>query len=86
MWYIILSKLNFGSLLSIAESRLPNNNLIKYAGVAELADALDLGSSVNDVGVQVSSGAPNDTNLNTAKVYFFGGILVAVANLQNKKV
>ncbi len=29
-----------------------------YAGVAELADALDLGSSVNDVGVQVPSPAP----------------------------
>ncbi len=32
--------------------------LYKIAPVAELADALDLGSSVNDVGVQVSSGAP----------------------------
>ena len=31
---------------------------IRNAPVAELADALDLGSSVNDVGVQVSSGAP----------------------------
>ena len=30
----------------------------KYADVAELADALDLGSSVNDVGVQVPSSAP----------------------------
>ncbi len=30
-----------------------------YAGVAELADALDLGSSVFDVGVQVLSPAPN---------------------------
>ena len=29
-----------------------------YAGVAELADALDLGSSVYDVGVQVPSPAP----------------------------
>ena len=29
-----------------------------YADVAELADALDLGSSVNDVGVQVPSSAP----------------------------
>ncbi len=28
------------------------------AGVAELADALDLGSSVNDVGVQVLFPAP----------------------------
>ena len=30
------------------------------AGVAELADALDLGSSVFDVGVQVLSPAPKD--------------------------
>ena len=29
-----------------------------YAGVAELADALDLGSSVFDVGVRVPSPAP----------------------------
>ena len=34
------------------------------AGVAELADALDLGSSVFDVGVQVLSPAPNKTNPN----------------------
>ena len=32
----------------------------KYAGVAELADALDLGSSVFDVQVQVLSPAPNE--------------------------
>ncbi len=30
----------------------------KYADVAKLADALDLGSSVFDVGVQVLSSAP----------------------------
>ena len=30
----------------------------QYAEVAELADALDLGSSVTDVGVQVPSSAP----------------------------
>ena len=30
-----------------------------FADVAELADALDLGSSVTDVGVQVPSSAPN---------------------------
>ena len=30
-----------------------------YAGMAELADALDLGSSVFDVGVQVLFPAPN---------------------------
>ena len=32
---------------------------VKYAPVAELADALDLGSSVPDVKVQVLSGAPS---------------------------
>ena len=32
---------------------------IKYAGVAELADALALGASVTDVQVQVLSPAPN---------------------------
>ena len=31
---------------------------ITYADVAELADALVLGTSVNDVGVQVPSSAP----------------------------
>ncbi len=36
--------------------------IIYFAGVAELADALDLGSSVFDVGVQVSPSAPFKTN------------------------
>ena len=36
------------------------NLSIRYADVAELADALDLGSSVFDVGVQVLSSAPQD--------------------------
>ena len=35
---------------------------ITYADVAELADALVLGTSVNDVGVQVPSSAPNKEN------------------------
>ena len=34
---------------------------VKHAGVAELADALDLGSSVYDVKVQILSPAPKDT-------------------------
>ena len=34
------------------------NSHREYAGMAELADALDLGSSVNDVGVQVLFPAP----------------------------
>ena len=38
---------------------MPDDKLISlYADVAELADALDLGSSVFDVGVQVPSSAP----------------------------
>jgi hypothetical protein len=40
----------------------------KYAGMAELADALDLGSSVFDVGVQVLFPAPNKK---LAKANFF---------------
>ena len=39
------------------------------AGVAELADALDLGSSVNDVGVQVLFPAPLKPLL--LKVFYF---------------
>ena len=39
---------------------------IRYAPVAELADAIDLGSSVNDVGVQVSSGAPERSKVSFA--------------------
>ena len=34
---------------------------MRLAGVAELADAPDLGSGVNDVGVQVPSPAPGKT-------------------------
>ena len=37
---------------------------IRYADVAELADALDLGSSVFDVQVQVLSPAPKQYNPN----------------------
>ncbi len=55
--------------------------------MAELADAYGSGPyECTFMQVQVLLSAPNDANLNTAKVYFFGGILVAVANLQNKKV
>ena len=34
----------------------------RHAGLAELADALDLGSSVIDVGVQVLYPAPDETS------------------------
>ena len=40
-------------------------NIYKYAGVAELADALDLGSSVSHVQVQVLSPAPKNPSLRT---------------------
>ena len=46
----------------------PTGVTIKYAPVAELADALDLGSSVLDVKVQVLSGAPNSRNPNLVPV------------------
>ena len=40
-----------------------------FADVAELADALDLGSSVTDVGVQVPSSAPYRVFLQNFKVF-----------------
>ena len=44
-----------------------------YADVAELADALDLGSSVDDVGVQVPSSAPQgfERFLNLSNLFIF---------------
>ena len=39
-----------------------------HAAVAELADALDLGSSVPDVKVQVLSAAPNSRNPNLVPI------------------
>ena len=47
---------------------IPTGVTIKYAPVAELADALDLGSSVPDVKVQVLSGAPNSRNPNLVPI------------------
>ena len=41
-----------------------------HAAVAELADALDLGSSVPDVKVQVLSAAPKKTVLPNGKAVF----------------
>ena len=51
-----------------------------FAGVAELADALDLGSSVPDVQVQVLSPAPEGANLNTPKriLHFFEKVVAVV--------
>ena len=39
-----------------------------FAGMAELADALDLGSSVPDVRVQVSLSAPRSKKVNLAGI------------------
>ena len=61
-------------LQAVSRARQAQNNFI-FAGVAELADAPDLGSGVNDVGVQVPSPAPKTKG--TIKVPFvFGPSLV----------
>ena len=46
-------------------------NLRLYAAVAELADALDLGSSVNDVGVQVPLAAPKQRIRSHDRIFLF---------------
>ena len=57
-----------------------------YALVAELADALDSGSSDRKVvEVQVLSGAPNDANLNRQTVYFLNGLFVAFSFVKAKR-
>ena len=58
------SMLAMGYLLAkiVAEILIRSYNY-KHAPVAELVDALDLGSSAKSVGVRVSSGAPNLTSL-----------------------
>ena len=43
----------------------------QYAAVAELADALDLGSSVPDVKVQVLSAAPKSTSLSEEVLFTY---------------
>ena len=48
-----------------------NNTCKKYAGVAELADALDLGSSGNTVQVQVLSPAPVRVAVTDLLLLFF---------------
>ena len=48
------------------------------AVVAKLADALDLGSSVPDVKVQVLSGAPNSENPNLVPIGNGFGFLVYI--------
>ena len=53
-----------------------------FAGVAELADALDLGSSVPDVQVQVLSPALNGVKPNP--VYFFKKVFAVVVNFTRR--
>ena len=53
-----------------------------FAGVAELADALDLGSSVPDVQVQVLLPALNGAKPNP--VYFFKKVFAVVVNFTRK--
>ena len=53
-----------------------------FAGVAELADALDLGSSVPDVQVQVLSPALNGAKSNP--VYFFKKVFAVVVNFTRR--
>ena len=53
-----------------------------YAGMAELADALDLGSSVYDVQVQVLLPALNGAKPNP--VYFFKKVFAVVVNFTRK--
>ena len=50
--------------------RIYNWKSVSDALVAELADALDLGSSIYDVGVQVSSGAPRRNKLRLFRFFF----------------
>ncbi len=69
-------------------ARLPKrkNKIIKYyfkyAGVAELADALDLGSSVSDVQVQVLSPAPKHSNPNLLPIGETFGFVVFLKDVK----
>ena len=53
-----------------------------FADVAELADALDLGSSVTDVGVQVPSSAPYRVFLQNFKVFVCHSVFFSMRMLQ----
>ena len=72
---LVIKKVKF--ILTKGKQNVNIKNVRKrHAGVAELADALDLGSSVTDVGVQVLSPAPisQSFRLNKALAYFFYAI------------
>ncbi len=49
---------SFQKQMIVINKPLLYTNKVSHAELAELADALDLGSSVNDVGVQVPYSAP----------------------------
>ena len=57
-----------------------SGNAGKYADMAELADAPDLGSGVHDVQVQVLLSAPEGANLNTGRraLHFFKKVVAVV--------
>ena len=55
---------------------------LNYAGMAELADAPDLGSGVHDVQVQVLLPALNGAKPNP--VYFFKKVFAVVVNFTRK--
>ena len=57
----------------------------QHADVAELADALDLGSSVPDVQVQVLSSAPNSGNPNLVPVGSGFGFLLCLTQQGSPK-
>ena len=56
-------------------------NNAQYAGVADLADALDLGSSVSDMQVRPLSPAPNSRNPNPKPIGEGFGFLFVFGDL-----
>ena len=61
-------------------------DIVFFAAVVELADTRDLKSrGSNPVPVQVRSAAPNVSNLNSIKCYFYNGLFVAVVKLERRE-
>ena len=69
-------------LLAPANSSRALARLLYYAGVAELADALDLGSSGYTVGVQVPSPAPKHSNPNLLPIGETFGFVVFLKDVK----
>ena len=72
----------------VSRVQIPDGSPNSYADVAELADALDLGSSVNDMGVRVSSSAPNKKNCGSGSVVerHLAKVNVASSNLVSRSI